>query len=158
MPNAENWKLKFRAAKLSDLEQLKYLEQKVVEAERPYNPSIKKPEAYYYDIEHLILSGDVYLLVAEVDEVIVATGYAKIRPSKTSLNHKFDSYLGFMYVDPDCRGQAVNKRIVEYLIRWSQDKGVNDFYLDVYADNAAAINAYVKSGFSPSMIEMKLNL
>jgi len=150
--------LKFRTANLNDIAQLRNLEQKVIDAERPYNPSIRASGARYYDIEQLISSDESCMLVAEVLGDIVATGYAKVRKSKPSLKHMFDSYLGFMYVEKDYRGKGVNKDIVQRLIEWSREQGVQDFYLDVYSDNIPALNAYLKVGFSPSLIEMKLSL
>ncbi len=143
---------------MDDLEPLRSLEQKVIDSERPYNDSIKALGAQYYDIEQLILSDNSYMLLAEVDDALVATGYAKIRQSKPSLSHRLDSYLGFMYVDPSCRGQGVNKQIIDRLIHWSREQGVSDFYLDVYSANAPALKAYLKAGFAPSMTEMKLSL
>jgi len=150
--------MKFRAASLGDLPQLRNLEQKVIEAERPFNSSIKDSGAYYYDIEQLILNEQSYMLVAESQGEIVATGYAKIMASKPSLSHENHSYLGFMYVKPEYRGQALNKQVAVRLINWSRDNGATDLYLDVYSENDAAIKAYLKAGFSPSIIEMKLSL
>lgn len=150
--------MKFRAANIDDLESLRDIEQKVIEAERPYNSLIKGSGARYYDIEHFISSDEVFMLVAEVEGHIVATGYAKIRKSKPSLIHEIDSYLGFMYVAHEYRGQGVNKDILNRLISWSRDKGARDLYLDVYSENSPAIKAYIKAGFSSSIIEMKLRL
>jgi len=150
--------MKYREANLDDLECLRGLEQRVVDAERPYNSLIRESGAHYYDIEQLIVDENCYMLVGEAGGVTVATGYAKIRESKPSLAHAFDSYLGFMFVAPAYRGQGVNREIMNRLISWSRDKGVTDFYLDVYSENTPAINAYVKAGFSESIVEMKLSL
>ena len=154
----------------------------MIEAERPYNSSIKGIGACYYNIEQLIASEDALMLIAQVEvesagelagekaaelqeqtaakprKKIVATGYAKIRTSKSSLSHEIDSYLGFMYVEPDHRGRGLNKELIDCLIAWSRKQGANDFYLDVYTENLPAVKAYIKAGFSSSIIEMKLNL
>lgn len=154
----------FREATMDDMAQLKTLEQCVVEAERPFNPDIKVPEAHYYDLVELIQSPAAYLLVAEKnaeffeEKVIVATGYAQIRASKPSLRHQLHAYLGFMYVTPDFRGQGLNQKIIERLKKWSKEQGVDTCYLDVYSHNQAAIRAYEKAGFSSNMIEMKCKL
>jgi GNAT superfamily N-acetyltransferase len=63
-----------------------------------------------------------------------------------------------MYVDESYRGLGLNQRIMDKLIAWGREQGLCDFYLDVYAGNQSAIKAYEKSGFKPSMIEMKLTL
>ena len=148
----------FRKAKLEDQAYLRILEQKVVEAERPFNDSIKLEGAIYYDLEQLINDDSSYLLVAEANNRIIGTGYAQIRDSKKSLKHQKHSYLGFMFVEPDYRGLGINKLIMDNLMEWSKAQGILDFYLDVYDGNDAAIRAYEKVGFTKSLIEMKINL
>ena len=148
--------MQFRQATLSDVNALLALEQAVVDAERPFNSAIKAQGARYYDIPALVTDDDSYLLVAEDNGAIVATGYVQIRQSKPSLEHNVHGYLGFMYVAPAYRGMGLNKQIIDTLMAWAESKQVFDFYLDVYAHNRAAINAYEKVGFQPSMLEMKL--
>ena len=148
--------MQFRQATLSDVNVLLALEQAVVDAERPFNSAIKVQGARYYDIPALITDDDSHLLVAEDNGAIVATGYLQIRQSKPSLEHNVHGYLGFMYVAPAYRGMGLNKQIIDTLMAWAESKQVFDFYLDVYAENRAAINAYEKVGFQPSMLEMKL--
>ncbi|MEH6519128.1 MAG: GNAT family N-acetyltransferase [Halioglobus sp.] len=151
-------KLIYREAGPSDLPQLLNLEQLVIEAERPFNAAIKPGKTFYYDLNHLLSSEDSYLIVVESEESIVGTGYAQIRKSKAAFRHQIHSYLGFMFVSPDYRGQGINQKLIDRLITWSKRKGAEDFYLDVYAENEAAIRAYKKVGFSSCMIEMKLSL
>ncbi len=150
--------MNFREAKVDDLSQLLDLEQKVIEAEQPFNSSIKTEKTTYYDIEGLILDSDSHLIVAEDADQIIATGYAQIRRSKRSLNHDTHSYLGYMYVSPDFRRKGINQALIEQLISWSTSKGAQAIYLDVYSKNASAIKAYEKAGFEPSLLEMKLVL
>ncbi|MBQ4878112.1 GNAT family N-acetyltransferase [Pseudoalteromonas luteoviolacea] len=146
----------FRAATLEDKAALLNLEQAVVDAERPYNNQIKA-DAHYYDLDKLLQSEQASVQVAECNNQIIATGYVQIRLSKQSLEHEQHGYLGFMFVSPEFRGQGLNQKITQRLIDWAESKGIYDFYLDVYNDNQAAINAYQKLGFKPSLLEMKVN-
>lgn len=150
--------LNYREAVLNDLDQLRTLEQKVIEAERPFNSSIKEGQTTYYDIEGLIADSMSYLIVAEDAGRIIGSGYAQIRASKESMQHTHHSYLGFMYVSPEHRGTGINKQVIDILISWSKAQGMKDFYLDVYSENVPAIRAYEKVGFTPCFVEMKLNL
>ena len=150
--------LNYRKAELGDISQLLDLEQRVIKTERPFNRSIKDDQTLYYDVKDLITSSHSYLLVAEDKNSIIGTGYAQIRQSKSYLKHDIHSYLGFMYVSPDYRGQGINKNIIDKLIIWSKSKGAKDFYLDVYSQNISAIKAYEKVGFKPCLVEMKLSL
>ena len=150
--------LKIRKALVNDQAYLLSLEQKVIEAERPYNSTIKSKGAVYYDLTSLLIDDASHIVVAEVNNQIIGTGYAQVRESKKSLKHSKHSYLGFMYVEPEYRGLGINKLIMENLIEWSKAQGILDFYLDVYDGNDAAIRAYEKAGFSKSLVEMKINL
>ena len=133
-------------------------EQGVLQEERPFNPSIKASDAFYYDIEKLICDNKTCLQVACDEDRVVACGYAQIRPSKQSLQHDQHGYLGFMFVLPEYRGKGINKMIMDFLSNWCKGHGITDLYLDVYAQNTSAIRAYEKVGFEPCLVEMKLNL
>jgi ribosomal protein S18 acetylase RimI-like enzyme len=149
--------LNFRDANFNDRPKLLALEQALIEAERPFN-KLTKVDATYHDLDALISVADTLFLVVEIDGQIVATGYVQIRASKTYLQHSHHGYLGFMYVVPQCRGQGLNKQLLEKLIVWGQERGIRDFYLEVYTQNNVAIKAYEKVGFTSSVVEMKLTL
>ncbi len=150
--------MKLRVAQPEDLPILLEFEQGVVEEERPCNDSIKKTNVKYYDLNGLLADPNTSVQLAEQDGRVVGCGYVQLRPSQAAFAHDKHAYLGFMYVEPDVRGQGVNKMLIESLISWSRDRGVYDFYLDVYVENRAAIRAYEKVGFTSIQLEMKLNL
>ena len=148
----------YREAVLDDLPHLLEIEQLLIEAERPFDASIKAEKTFYYDITEQISSRDIHLIVLEHEANIVAVGYAQIRTSKPAHIHATHAYLGFMYVLPNLRGRGVNQHIVGLLTQWSRDKGAEALYLDVYSQNSSAIKAYEKVGFAPCLVEMKLIL
>ena len=148
-----------RPADLSDLSLLLEFEQAIIEAERPFDDTIRSgPAVRYYDLEGLITSADARVVVAELDSVIVGSGYAQIEGSDTYLKHAEHSYLGFMYVVPEHRGKGINKKIIEDLEAWSLAQGVTEMQLEVYFDNAAAIKAYEKSGYKHLILTMRKGL
>jgi len=145
-----------RTAAPTDLGVLLIFEQAMIEAERPFDNSIRDGDGvHYYDLEGLIASTDVEMVVAEIDGEIIGCGYARIESSKAYLKHRQHSYLGFMYVVPEHRGKGVNKKIIETLEMWSASKGVSALRLEVYVENAAAIRAYEKSGYVRNLLEMR---
>ena len=146
----------FREANSKDISQLLEIEQCLIEFERPFNASLKPQNTVYCDFPHLISDADSYLLVVELSGKIIGTGYAQIRDSKEALIHSKHSYIGFIFVSPKHRGRELNQKIMDRLIEWSQINRVNDFYLNVYFQNEAAIKAYEKAGFEPCLVEMKL--
>jgi ribosomal protein S18 acetylase RimI-like enzyme len=145
-----------REATEKDIETLLVFEQGIVLAERPFDPTLKKAELHYYDFPLMIASSDIRLVLAEKQDTIIGSGYARIEKAKHYVEHPVHAYLGCMYVDPTFRGQSVNKLIIADLQKWSATKGVKELRLDVYANNISAISAYEKFGFKKHMIEMRL--
>jgi len=147
--------LNLRQANTNDIEQLQALEQSLIDSERPFDASIKPTGVTYYDLKTMVVDDDSYVLVVDVAEEIIATGFVQIRDSKAPFTHDQHAYLGLMFVKPDYRGQGINKRIMDELIAWSESRGLDVFYLEVYPQNESAIKAYEKAGFKPSLLEMK---
>jgi GNAT superfamily N-acetyltransferase len=146
-----------RAALLADLPILKKFEQGIITTERPFNASLKPNDICYYDIGALIKNDNSVVMVAVDGDVIVGSGYARIKQSKAHLTHDYHAYLGFMFVAATHRGQGINQRVIEALIEWGKSKQMQDFYLEAYVQNTSALKAYEKLGFQASLVEMKLS-
>ncbi len=144
-----------RRATLKDLEILLSFEQGVIEAERPFDITLKTGDTRYYDLEEMITAFHIELAVAELNNILIASGYARIENAKPYLQHERHAYLGFMYVDPKHRGEGVNKKIIEFLHVWAKSQKITELRLDVYANNTSAIKAYEKIGFDKHMILMR---
>ena len=150
--------IKIRKATLGDLEQLLIFEQDLIKTERPFDPTVKSDPVNYYDLKAMLTASQVEVAIAEVDNKIIASGYARIDKSKHFLKHSNHAYLGFMYVLPEYRGKGINKQIIEVLKNWAASQNINEFRLEVYYDNTPAIRAYEKIGFSKYSLEMRFNL
>jgi ribosomal protein S18 acetylase RimI-like enzyme len=150
--------IKIRKASLVDLQQLLVFEQDIIKTERAFDPTLKPDPINYYDLRSLIASPLAEVIVAEADNKIIASGYARIDRSKPFLKHTTHAYLGFMYVLPEYRGQGINKRIIDALKKWAATQNITEFSLEVYCDNVSAIKAYEKIGFSRYILEMRFNL
>ena len=146
-----------RKATKMDLEILLQFEQGIIEAERPFDPTLDDDPISYYNLGEMITSENAEVMVAEYQGEVIASGYAKIKNAKHYLNHDRYSYLGFMYTHPEHRGKGVNKKIVDGLKEWSFSKGLKEIRLTVYDENDGAIRAYEKVGFKKHLIEMRLN-
>ncbi len=147
-----------RKATLEDLPTLLKFEQGVIEAERPMDPTIKDGKINYYDIFEIITNENSVVFVVEINNEIVASGYAKIKSDRHYLKHKKQGYLGFMFVPKDHRGKGVNKLIIDALLTWCKERDIFEIRLDVYDVNSTAIKAYEKVGFKKHLINMRLNL
>ena len=147
-----------RKATKEDLPILDTFMDALVDAERPMDVTIKDGKVVYYNLESFINSDDAILYVAELNNELVASGYAKIKPDRKYLKHDKHAYLGFMFVPEKHRGNGYNKLIVDALLVWSKTKNISEIRLDVYNTNPSAIRAYEKVGFEKHMINMRMNL
>ena len=102
--------IKIRKASLIDLGQLLVFEQELIKTERPFDPTVKPDPVNYYDLKAMLSSPHIEMVVAEVNNKVIASGYARIDRSKPYLKHSHHAYLGFMYVVPEFRGQGINKK------------------------------------------------
>jgi len=147
-----------RKASSIDIGQLLEFEQEIIKTERPFDPTVKPDPVNYYDLKAMLAAPNIQVVVAEADNKIIASGYARIDRSESFLKHTNHAYLGFMYVLPEYRGQGVNKKIIDVLKNWAASQNIYELRLEVYYDNIPAIKAYVKIGFKKHMIEMRFNL
>jgi ribosomal protein S18 acetylase RimI-like enzyme len=147
-----------RQATPADLPTLLRFEQGVIAAERPMDPTIKDGPIHYYDLNALLTSPHIHLVVAETNGMLIGSGYARIDPSRHYLRHAQHAYIGFMYFEPAFRGKGVNQLVIEALKTWSAGKGITELRLDVYTTNTLAIRAYEKAGFTPYLVNMRMGL
>jgi RimJ/RimL family protein N-acetyltransferase len=148
-----------RPATTADLPTLLRFEQGVISAERPMDPTIKDGPIHYYDLDKMLSSPQIHLVVAETaDGTLIGSAYARIDRSRHYLKHTHHAYCGFMYVDPAYRGQGVNQLIIDALKSWARSKNLTELRLDVYTTNDIAIRAYEKAGFTPYLINMRLGI
>lgn len=147
-----------RQARPDDLKILLQFEQGVITAERPYDPTLKDEKISYYDLKSMLSNPSVFIAVAELNQQIVGSGYARIFQAKPFLKYKEYAYLGFMFVKEEHRGKGINTIILEALKQWAISKGMTEMRLEVYAENIPAVRAYEKAGFKNLLIEMRLEI
>ena len=147
-----------RQAQENEVDALIEFEQGIVEAERPFDNTLKEGQIHYYDLLELIRSEEAEVLVAVVEDQLVGSGYAKLLDAKPYQKYKKYAYLGFMYVKPAYRGQGINKLILERLISWAKERNISEVRLQVYDENSIAKNAYRKVGFKPNLLEMRMEI
>lgn len=145
-----------RDAEPKDLTVLLQYEQEIIKAERPYDPTLAEDPISYYDIKTLITDRASKVVVAAVDDKIVASGFAVVLKASAYLEHKKYVNLHFMFVDADYRGKGINALIIEELKKWAYEQELFEIRLTVYQDNSSAIKAYEKVGFKKHIIEMRL--
>lgn len=145
-----------RQARLDELPTLLAFEQKLIANERPLDDTLVAEEFHYYDLEKMIRSEEAEVVVAVLDDRLIASGHARILEAKPYSRFERYAFLGFMYTEPDMRGRGINKLIIDRLVEWARSKGLDEVRLQVYSDNLPAVSAYEKAGFQKMLTEMRL--
>ena len=146
-----------RSARMNDLPSLLKFEQGVINAERPFDPTLKHG-AVYYDLKSMIEADHIEIVVAEKEGNLIGCGYARIESAPPYLIHDRYSYMAYMYVEPAHRRKGVNRLVIEALKKWSRAQGISELRLKVYDENHGAIKAYKKAGFKELAVEMRMDL
>lgn len=147
-----------RSATPEDLPTLLTFEQGIILAERPYDHMLKPDPISYYDVGELIADPNAEVAVAETAGRLIGSGYARRKPSRHYLDPAEHAFIGFLYVDAAFRGRGVNQRVLDHLFAWARANDLPEIHLTVYPENASAVRAYEKAGFSAYLTEMRLNL
>lgn len=150
--------VEIRKAIETEIEILLSFEKGIIDAERPFDNTLKEGEIHYYDLIELIRSMRAEVLVAVVNNEIVGSGYAKALPAKPYQKYTEYAYVGFMYVKPAFRGQGISQKILHGLTEWAKSENLTEVRLKVYDKNTIAKNSYLKAGFKPNLLEMRLEI
>jgi len=145
-----------RKATHIDLPMLREFEQGLIEAERPFDPTIRDNPLRYYDLEAILESESSIIVVAQYQEEIIGCGMVLTADARPYLKHKTYANIRFLYTVPEYRGKGVNALVIDFLKQWAHTKNLFEIRLTVYQDNLPAIKAYEKVGFHKHIIEMRL--
>ena len=156
--STNNKNITIRPAANNDLPKLAEFLQTLVDAERPFDPTLKEGEIFYYDIQELISDKATEIMVVESNNEIIGSGYAQIRSAKPYEKHEVFGYLGFMFVSPEFRGQGISGLLLTALKKWILDQGITEVRLQVYDENEAAVRAYEKAGFKKIVTTMRCDI
>ena len=143
---------------MNDMGILIEFEQEIIRAERPFDNSLKEVNIHYYHFQDLLRSPNAKVLVIEIQNEIIGSGYALIKEAEPYLKYDHFAYLGLMYVKPAHRGKGINQLVLLKLKEWVMEKEITEIRLVVYDENTHAINAYKKAGFKPYVLEMRMEI
>jgi GNAT superfamily N-acetyltransferase len=152
--------MNIRPATLDDIPALRRFEAALVEHERAVEPTIKQEGPLeYYDLEALIQdTRKAVVLIVEIDGAPVGCGLGQIRENLPSHKESHYGYVGLMYTAPEHRGKGVASGVVQTLKQWFQLNHIRSLHLQVYANNAEAMEAYKHLGFVSYIVEMRLEI
>ena len=147
-----------RQARESDVSAIRHLEKQLINFERPYDSDIREGEDIsYYNLEKLLASDNIYLVVAEVDEQIVGCAFGEVIKSLDWAKSNFIGHIRMVYIEEVYRKHGVGKAIFVELKEWFREKKIENVFIEFYQKNINAFEAYKKLGFSSYTMVMKMN-
>ncbi|MCU7553552.1 GNAT family N-acetyltransferase [Alteromonas sp. ASW11-19] len=144
-----------RPATPRDLPVLNRFQRDIIRTEAPYIKGRKHDDYSYYDLGALLESPHAEMVVAEIDNTVVGSGYVQQRASRHYYRNPHHGYVGFMYTLPAYRGRGVARAVLASLGRWAKEHGMDELRLEVFSENNTAISAYAAAGFEATMLTMR---
>lgn len=99
------------------------------------------------------------ILFAETDGKIIGYcfGFVHDKQSEENLLEVIPTQLGVVediFVDENYRGQGIGKMLLAEMEKYLKEKGCDSLWLEVFAENKEAHNAYLKMGYLDREIGM----
>jgi GNAT superfamily N-acetyltransferase len=117
----------------------------------PSSSTLRRPEALDAGEQRTLQRffdgnpADACLWVAEDEGTVVGMAYAERATDYfTQENH---GHLGILAVAEHAEGRGIGKALLATVEQWSRDAGFRFLSLNVFADNARAIDVYNKAGY-----------
>lgn len=118
-------------------------------------PTERVMDAYFSEMLGWIAELDGMIFVAESDGGLI--GFVAVlieikHESWTTMVRR--GYISNLVVSESQRGQGIGQRLLTEAETYARAKGCDHLLLDVLANNAPALKAYERFGFSPREIQM----
>ena len=162
--------IKIRKAKLKDINSIVTLEKKLIDhsdkiIKNSYPENLKD---FYFNksrdeiakkfIKNAIHSKNGLVIIAENNEKILGYLLITIRNNFSFFNLKKYGKLQTIYVKDEYRKMGISSKLMDEAIKWCIERGIKRISLDVLPNNFNAINIYKKWGFSPYLLEMRVDI
>lgn len=106
------------------------------------------PDNEYNDLYNETKDSKDFFFGAVIDELLV--GFIQLSIRKEYVNGSSSSPVGFiegLYVLEELRGRGIGKELVEYVLKFTKDKGIKEVASDVLIDNILSQKFHEKMGF-----------
>ncbi|MDM1397303.1 GNAT family N-acetyltransferase [Myroides odoratimimus] len=103
---------------------------------------------------------DFIIFAAEDDKEVQGFAIAQLQsaPPYNCFVQQRCVYLMDLVVDPDSRGKGYGKKLIHAVKEWGVQNKVDYFELNVLSQNKKAIDLYLREGFEPFNISMRMRL
>ena len=153
----------FRRARIDDAHQIIVLLNQVLAVHNKIRPDIFLPSGSKYttsQLEEIISNENTPIFVAEDDNQIIAYAFCVINSIKSST---FMRDMKSLYIDDLCvldcyRKQGIGGKMLDYVLDFARENGVEQITLNVWQGNEPAISFYKDKGFSPLKTTLELKL
>jgi ribosomal protein S18 acetylase RimI-like enzyme len=161
--------IKIRKAGLKDIDSIIKLEKKLIKHSDKIikNSYPKNLKDFYFNesrdeiarnfIKNAIHSKNGLVIIAEINEEKIGYLLITIRNNFPFFKLKKYGKLQTIYVKEEYRNKGISSKLKDEAFKWCIKKGIKRISLDVLPNNFNAINIYKKWGFSPYLLEMRVD-
>ena len=161
--------IKIRKASLDDVDSIADLGEKLIDHgdgiikdsyPQNLNDYIFDKSKYEFSktfIKNAIYSRNGLVLISEIDNIIV--GFLQVNICKNFPFFKLKKYgkIQAIYIKKDYRNKGISTMLLNKAIEWCKIKGLTRISLDVLPNNLHALKVYEKWGFTPFLLEMRMD-
>lgn len=122
-----------------------------------FTPSAQWPREYGAYLRVLITRDDAIAVMAKDGSEVVGYAVGRITTLPPFFEHRYRGYIHDVFVTPQFRRHGVGRRLVDEILRWLRQRGVNLVELTVAANNDA-VPFWERLGFRVYMHQMKRDL
>ena len=152
-----------RRARVDDAQQIIILLNQVLAVHNKIRPDIFLSSGSKYtdkQLEEIILNENTPIFVAQDGEAVIAYAFCVINSIKSST---FMRDMKSLYIDDLCvldgyRKQGIGGKVLDYVLDFARENGVEQITLNVWQGNEPAISFYKDKGFSPLKTTLELKL
>lgn len=121
---------------------------KLIASEKEFNQNTLSSYVVTDFFEHRYLEKNNRLLIAKVENKIVAYLYIRITSSEDGPFRKLEALIDGLYVEEEYRNRGIATKLIDEATKWARKMNVGYINLKVLSQNEVAKTLYQKLNFS----------
>ena len=128
----------------------------LIQSERKYDKNIKPTFVVDSNYENKF-NKDILFLAYE-DDIPVGFIYGYVKYKKGNLAYKNVAFIDALYVLDKYRNRGIAKKLIDEFDNYCKENAIKIVEIDVFKNNAVALNLYKKLGYEIEIYGMKKEL
>ena len=149
--------MKIQQATIKDFQELKKIKIKFYlwqcKRDKRLNPDYAKKVLGQRLAKNLKQKNTAFFTAKDKEKIIGYVG-AEIKKNPSFMKNKLMGHAFNLYIIPKYRNKGIGKKLIRRILKWFDEKKVNDFRIMVYSYNKKAQQIYKRFGFKEYILEL----